>query len=197
MRLPRKLIWITVALLACVGLGLGYYFFILDWSNRPFCHKQMFFAFETWMNDNGENSIDASKPYPNQDGDSKASLFMIRDEMGGLTNWMQNYNYVPGLRSDDPGELVLLYLNRPTRWTWHGPPASIFKEKAWIIVPRDFVNLGRVVEGPGEMSERISTEQFKRRLSATIDFVRTNQRPHWEKIVEEHTRFLDSIKDSN
>lgn len=157
----------------------------------------MFFAFEVWMDDHATNSVDGTKTYPNQQGDSAASLLMIKEEMGGSTNWMATYNYVPGLRPDDPDDLILLYVNRPTRWTWHGPPASIFKEKAWIIVARDFANEGRSPEGPGELSERISTERFKRRLAATVDFARTNKRPHWESIVAEHTRFLDSIIDSD
>jgi hypothetical protein len=32
-----------------------------------------------------------------------------------------------------------------------------------------------------EMSERLTTEQLKRRLGETIDFVRANARPHWQQ----------------
>lgn len=28
-------------------------------------------------------------------------------------------------------------VGQPTRWAWHGPPPSMFAEKAWIIVPVD------------------------------------------------------------
>jgi hypothetical protein len=52
---------------------------------------------------------------------------------------------------------VLMYLDRPTRWTWHGVPPTIFKEKALIIVPADIAGGGRPKSGPGELSERVST----------------------------------------
>jgi hypothetical protein len=114
--------------------------------------------------------------------------------MGGHMAWATNYRYVPGLREDDPGDLVLLYLDRLTRWTWHGPPPTILKAKAWIVVPVDFTMGFRPPSGGGELSERVSLDEFRSRLRRTLDFVRTNERPHWQTIVAEHTKFLKSIE---
>lgn len=119
----------------------------------------------------------------------------IREEMGEGTRWSEHYRYVPGLHQDDPGHLVLLYFDMPTRWTWHGQPPTIFTERAWIVVPVDFAqDYSRPRLGGGEMSERLTTQQFKQRLGETIEFIRTNARPHWPKIVPEHTKFPESIE---
>lgn len=188
MNLKRALIWLGGLVATLVMLGAGYFCFILDWSGRPFCHKQYNLAFRIWMDERGTNA------FPNINGLSADSLMAIREEMGGGTRWSEHYNYVPGLHQDDPGQLVLLYFDAPTRWTWHGPAPTIFTERAWIVVPVDFASdFSRARFGGGEMSERLTTEQFKQRLSETVEFVRTNARPHWQEIVAEHTEFLESI----
>jgi hypothetical protein len=87
-----------------------------------------------------------------------------------------------------------MYVGQPTRWTWHAQKPTIFREKAWIVVPVDFATGSRPQAGPGELSERISTDEFRRRLRRTVDFIRTNQRPNWQTIVAEHTKFLESIE---
>ena len=53
---------------------------------------------------------------------------------------------------------------------------------------------GRPPSGPGELSERVSLDEFRSRLRRTLDFVRTNERPHWQTVVAEHGKFLDSIE---
>lgn len=169
-----------------VGLAFGYYYLILDWQGRPFCHKQVYMSFRIWMDDRNTNA------FPNVAGAGKNSLGEIREEMV-IMDWADKYKYVPGLREGDPGDLVLMYLDRPTRWTWHGPPPTVFEKKAWIIVPVDFKAGERQQAGPGEMSERVSLDEFRNRLRRTLDFIRTNERPHWQAVVSEHTKFLDSI----
>jgi hypothetical protein len=189
MRLKRTMVWIGIPVAVLATLVAGFYYFILDWSGRPFCHKQHYLGFQIWME---EHKTDA---FPNDSGLSSNSLMAIRDGMGGGTLWSEHYRYVPGLHQDDPGHLILLYFDRPTRWTWHGPPPTIFVERAWIVVPVDFAqDSSRPRLGGGEMSERLTTEQFKQRLGETIEFIRTNARPHWQEIVAEHTRFLESIE---
>jgi hypothetical protein len=94
-----------------------------------------------------------------------------------------------------------MYVDRPTRWTWHGAPPTKFKEKAWLIIPVDFTNAQRYgtngeiipTHEVGEDSERLSTDEFKARLQKTIDFVRTNQRPNWQTIVAEHSTVLQTL----
>jgi len=181
------------ALIGSVGLALGYYFLVApDLEGRPFCHKVVNLGFTMWKDGHNTNV------FPNVHGIGRDSLAEIKEEMAGNMEWAGDYRYVPGLRADDPGDLVLMYFDRPTRWTLHVErPPTRFKERAWIVVPVDFTlgprPSGRP-EGPGEMSERISTEKFKRRLRETLDFVRTNDRPDWQVVVAEHTKFLESIE---
>ena len=189
MHLSRSTRWIILALVVLVGFPLGYYNFLLDWQGRPFCHKQIMFGFKNWMTD-PKNSTNT---FPNVGGASQDSLAAINDNMNS-TNWSRNYRYVPGLCENDPGHLVLMYVDRPTRWTWHGPPPTIFEEKKWILVPVDFATGGRTPSGPGELSERVSTEEFKKRLRETIEYVRTNERPNWQTVVAEQSKFLQSIE---
>jgi len=192
MRLKTKGLWVVAAPAVIVSLAVGYYYGILDWQAQPVCHKQVMGAFMAWMMDNGMKAETQANPFPNADGFSKNSLYLIANEMGSTRDWAKDYGYVVGLRQDDPGELVLMNIDRPTRWTWHGGPPTIFKQKAWLIVTVDFDS-----HGGGELSERISTTEFKRRLAGTIDFVRTNARPNWQTVVAEHTKFLEALERSN
>ena len=190
MRAKHLVLWIGGAFAGLVGLAFGYYCLILDWQARPFCHKQIMMSFLVWMHDQGAGT----NTFPNVSGKGADSLAEIREEMAGNMRWANGYKYVPGLREDDPGDLVLMYLDRPTRWTWHGPPPTIFEKKAWIVVPVDFAMGDRARSGPGESSERVSLDEFRNRLRRTLDFVRTNERPNWQTVVAEHTKFLDSIE---
>jgi hypothetical protein len=147
------------------------------------------------MHESG-NILNDPKSFPNVKGLSRDSLETLRDSMAGYMDWVKDYNYVSGLRENDPAELVLMYFNRPTRWSWHGPPPTIFTEKAWILIPVDF-DLGpsRPHTGQlGENSERVSLSEFRSRLRRTLDFVRTNERPNWQTVVAEHSKFLNSIE---
>jgi hypothetical protein len=177
-----------------VGLAFAAYYLILDWEGQPICHKAVRTAFKHSMSNNGWDINSGTNEFPNIKGVGVDSLTTISNGMAGHMTWVKDYRYVPGLREDDPGDLVLLYFNRPTRWTWHGPAPTIFEEKAWIVVPVDFVLGPRDRSGPGECSERIPLDQFRTRLRRTLDFVRTNERPHWQTIVADHSKFLDSLE---
>jgi hypothetical protein len=187
MRLKRSTQWVGGGF-AALALGLGYYCLILDWQGRPFCHKQIDGAFMEWMGEHGGNVNSHTNAYPNTDGKGAESLAAIGQYMRDM-DWARNYRYVPGLRQDDPPDLVLLYLDRPTRWVWHGQPPTVFRQEAWMIIPLDW----RPVPGSGELSEQVSLGEFRARLKRTLDFVRTNERPNWQTVVAEHTKFLDSI----
>jgi hypothetical protein len=187
----RSIRWVFTGLVVLVGLAVIYYNSILDWQERPCCHKGIMLSLKAWMDEKGMGANSNTNSFPNVRGASRDSLLAIREEMGGRMDWAENYRYVPGLCENDPGQLLLMYLDRPTRWIWHGQPRTVFKEKKWLVVPVDF-GLGRPVQG--ELSERVSADEFKRRLRATIDFVRTNQRPNWQTVVAEHTKFLQSLE---
>lgn len=197
MRTKPAIFWIGTAFVLLVGLAFGYYHLILDWQGRPFCHKQIMLGLLTVMHPSGGDILHDPKPFPNLRGLSQDSLAAIKDSMGGYMAWTNDYNYIPGLREDDPPDLVLMYFNRPTRWNWHGPPPTIFKEKAWIIIPVDFGSgsSSRPHSGQiGECSERVSQGEFCARLRGTLDFIRTNERPNWETIIAEQARFLNSVE---
>jgi hypothetical protein len=198
MRPKHVIMWIAGTLALLMGLALGYGRFILDWNGRPFCHKQIMFGFLNVMHTSGGDILNDPKPFPNVKGLSQESLATTRDFMGDEVAWTNDYNYVAGLRENDPADLVLMYFNRPTRWNWHGTrPPTIFREKAWIIIPVDFgsgLNFRPHTGQVGECSERVSLDDFRIRLRRTLDFVRTNQRPNWQAVIAEHERFLQSIE---
>lgn len=171
--------WLLIIVGAVVLIPALYFSLILDWRGRPFCHKQIMLGLLTWSDEAH------TKAFPNDKGSGGDSMLAFKEEMGG-TNWAQHYRYIPGLRQDDPGDLVLLYFDEPTRWVWHGRPSTVFTKKEWILVRVDFT-------GPGECSERVSTEEFTRRLHRTLDFIRTNERPNWQNIVAEHEKFLRNV----
>ena len=180
------------ALWTCIVFGvivLAYYM-LFDRGGQPYCHKGIDMALHNWRD---ANKLDKTT-FPNIDGSSAKSLAEIREFFGVWEKLEETYMYVPGLRTDDPGDLVLMYLPQPTRWTWHGgPPPNVFKPKGWILVPVDmkfYGNRNRDELGPGEFSEWVSFMEFKDRLQKTLDFLRDNERPNWEAVVEEHTRFL-------
>ena len=190
----RILLWVAGVVVVLVVLAFGYHHFILDWEGRPVCDKGIMFAFYEWMGDNGRDPNTHTNAFPNINGIGAGSFATISNAMGSQMAGTREYRYVPGLRQDDPGDLVLVYLDRPTRWTWHEAYPTIFKKKAWMFVPVDFTMGGRPVRGGGELSERVSLDEFRRRLTRTLDCIRTNERPNWQTIVAEHTKFLESIE---
>lgn len=194
MRSKHVILWSAGVFAVLIGLVFAYYRFIVDWEGRSFCHKQVMSAFMNWMSDHGMDINSHTNNFPNVKGVGRDSLAAIHKSMNGHMGWADDYGYVPGLRENDPGELVLMYVDRPTRWTWHGPAPTVFEEKAWIVVPVDFAMGSRRQSGPGESSERVSLDEFRSRLKRTLDFIRTNERPDWQTIVAEHTKFLDSIE---
>jgi hypothetical protein len=181
-----------LAVALVVGVPLCYYALILDWQNRPYCHKQIYSSFLGWMHERKTTA------FPNVSGQSSNSLAEIDEQMAG-SSWSRNYNYVPGLQQDDPGDFVLMYMKDPTRWTWHGSPPTVFRHRKWILVPVDFKTAShlRAGAGPGELSERVSLDELRNRLKRTLEFVRTNERPNWHAVVAEHERFLESLEHGN
>jgi hypothetical protein len=183
---------VTVSVVFALLLAqVGYIRFLLDWSGQPVCHKNLMFACEGWT------EAQETKAFPNINGIGRDSLVELHDQYPGA-NLEDRYGYVAGLYKGDPGDLVLMYVNQPTRWVWHGMPKTIFTKQAWIVVPVDFT-MGMYSEretkitGGGECSETLSSEQFRTRLQRTLDYVRTNNRPNWQIVVAEHTKFLESL----
>jgi hypothetical protein len=168
----------------CLATFVG---LLLDWGERPLCHKQIMLSFEQWQ---AEERTDA---FPNVDGGSRPSLSALRQMLANPAVETK-YRYVAGLRADDPGDLVLMYLAQPTRWIWHGRPRTRLAAKGWMVLPVDFACApARAVAAPGECSERLSNKAFASRLRSTLDFVRTNQRPNWETVIAEHAAVIAAL----
>ena len=145
--LPKAAKWTVITLVVLVCLLFVHTRFILDWQGQPVCHKALMSAFEIWMDDNHTIA------FPDVRGVGRDSLAEIHSYPTRV-QLEDRYGYVAGLRKDDPGDLVLAYVNQSTRWIWHGAPRTIFNEKRWIVVPVDFtVWGGREPTRPGECSE--------------------------------------------
>ncbi len=191
-RFSRPALWLLVV--ACIlVIPAIVYFVIYDHRNEPLCHKAMMFAATTWLDDRKTDIL------PNVDGHGEQSLAELRSYLGD-DSWPEMYRYVPGMRKGDPGDLVLAYMPVPTRYIFHGEPQTIFAEPKWILVPLDFTGhwcVGlpddRDIPLAGEQCERVPLEELKSRLKKTLDFLRNNDRPNWQTVVVEHTRFIDSI----
>ncbi len=184
----RKILWGSATLALVVAGTLLYQ---VDWTapGKPICHKALFTVLWGWQDDSGTTD------FPNALGRSTDSLAqcdkLLQSDESKLSG---NYMYVPGLTRDDPGELVLLYMAKPTRWTWHGEWPLRAAPLRWLVVPVDFREGNREFNGKGEQSQQLTDDQFFSRLEKTLRFVEENKRPNWESIVKEHRAFLDEVR---
>ena len=149
---------------------------------RPACHPAVNGAFQQWMLENGHTNV-----YPNASGTQSNSLKLIERYYSGHD--IQRYGYVPGLSYDDPKDLVLMYVR--TRYTWHGDTThTIFSPERWLVLS-PIVDDGPCPEG----GELVDTPEFKRRLQATLAFLKDHERPYWQVVAQEQSNFLKSVKD--
>ena len=111
MTLKRSVKWLAIGcgfFAACIS---GIIFFVFDTENRPVCHKALYFMIVSW-----QESHQRTRLFPNVDGEQVASMAALNVERE-LSGWGSHYSYIPGLSEDDPKDLVLFYINQPTRWT--------------------------------------------------------------------------------
>lgn len=155
------------------------------------CQKNLFGGFDMWK--------EASKTnvWPNVGGDSAKSFaeFEQHISLPGDHTYATAYGYVPGLRTDDPPDLIFVYLKRMTRRTWHGDhSSSVFAARKWMIIGPNFL---ASADAPGTCPEGgvlVDTAEFKRRLQKTRDFLKEQRRANWEAIVAEQGRVLNTIE---
>lgn len=163
----------------------------------PLCNKALFVHMQNWFDLHKQMS-----DLPNVEGRSADSLrqMVIEDQ---TEEWATKYQYIPGLRRGDPGDLVLAYFRTPTRWEHHAAGSPwIFSQYRWIIVPFDFTGMNsefsaridREVPDTGEDAERVSLDKFKSRLRKTLKFLQDNNRPHWQTVVAENEHLLQSLE---
>ena len=155
------------------------------------CHRMLDGSFEQWKlvkkNDDW---------YPNVEGHSSKSLELIAPYMKNGMSELRDYRYIPGLQSDDPEELILMYLKEPSWRTWHGDTLWVRADKRWVVLnPRTSSPYETYGRGWSELGEAITTPDFTRRLEATLAFIEENNRPFWTNVLQEHTEFLNSIEE--
>ncbi|MBI2438193.1 MAG: hypothetical protein HYV36_05200 [Lentisphaerae bacterium] len=187
-----KSVFVAIKILAVVfgiiGLVVGIELYRHPPDPLRHCQKQIICAFDQWPIDNHTNV------YPNVVGNGMQSFLQVGEYLK-LTGYINDYAYVPGLRSDDPNDLVLMYLKEKTRRTWNGDRRyNRHTEKMWMVFGPVMYRAAHGDDLP-EGGTRETTLEFKRRFQKTLSFLKENNRPYWENVVKEHTEFLNSIKE--
>jgi hypothetical protein len=155
------------------------------------CQKILYAGLEQWKLQTGTNV------WPNIDGDSTKSLAEIDKILhaSGGYSYSKAYGYVPGLKDDDPQDLIFMYLKQKTRRSWNGDHSpTVFTRKKWMVFAPDFWTSKAPFGTYPEGGELVETPEFRRRLQMTLEFLRENNRSHWQAIVTEQTRFLESLE---
>lgn len=193
MKRSRKIALSIGALLGLVLAGLTAAVVLGPPGPNFVCHRLLDGALQQWMLET-TNGV----TFPNVDGSSSRSLAVLLPYLGPPddTNMLRDYMYVPGLRSDDPKNLILFYLREPSRWTWHGDTHWFGGSKRWIVLnpQMSLLNTDSPQAG-GELDEAISLAEFKNRLLATLDYLKRNNRPGWQATEQEHMRFVNAIQE--
>jgi hypothetical protein len=191
MKRSRKTALTIGALLALVLAGLIAVVVVGPPGPHFVCHRLLDGALHQSMLETTNGTT-----YPNVDGSSSRSLALLLPYLGlQNTNALRDYMYVPGLRSDDPDNLILFYLREPSRRTWHGDTHWFSGPKRWVVLnPRMVSPDSDSGRAGGEADEAISLAEFKDRLRATLDYLKRNERPGWQVAEQEHMRFISSIQ---
>lgn len=174
---------LALVILAIAATTIGDH--CLDGKRRPACGLQHGSSIGAELLEKGQFA------YPNLDGDSAGSMAAFFESMGGEPR-ADRYRYIPGLRTNDPEGLVLLYMVEPTRYESHLDD----KLTIWNVA---FRPLRWSLVGPSEIQtgyhggEQMDQAEFKRRIAATLDFLESQQRPGWEKVVAEHRAWLAQL----
>jgi len=183
-RKARKNARRAAVIIAAVVLILSGLYLRFPPGPRPLCHRAIDGAFQRWTLATGETNA-----YPNVEGKGAASLAMVQPYFGES---IQQYAYVPGLRGDDPEDLVFMYMKEKTSRTWHADAShSIFTPMRWMVLSRQIIDHGTCPEG----GELLDTPEFRKRITATIAFLKDNQRPYWQVVANEQLAFLRSVKE--
>lgn len=187
----RTKILVAVALL-CLALTVVMVLNVVGPPGPHFvCHRALDGSFQQWMLETTNGPW-----FPNVEGKSADSLALLIPYFHEGPRAFQDYRYIPGLRSDDPESLILVYVRVPSRRTWHGDTHWFRKEKRWVILnPRASSPDSGDPRAWSECGEAIPSEQFKTRLTATLEYLKRNGRSGWQAATDEHMQFLRAIKE--
>jgi hypothetical protein len=164
--------------------------FLVEIPGKPICHKNLNVAVDNWLHAHGNQD----GGLPNVNGLSSESLLSLQPHIND-SDLADSYMYVPGLRRDDPGDLVLFYMKTPTKWRWHGERPALTDSPMWMVVPVDFVFFGsRRITNKGEFSESLTDKEFEERLGKTLKYLQAESRPFADAVVKEHSSTLEKLK---
>lgn len=147
-----------------------------------------------------QHEFTATPWYPNVGGHSAESLALLAQYMGGgkrIEEELSSYAYVPGLKADDPPDLVMLYFKKPTRYSWWNDRPSLSAPKGWLTFgPCCDCDVRKVrSDVRTDLSGWACLESeanFRRRLEATLVYLEANRRSYWMTVKQEHETFLRS-----
>jgi hypothetical protein len=186
MSTSKRAVRILVCGIAVLALAVAALFMVRS-GPRPVCHRAVDGAFQQWMLESGHTN----GFYPNADGIGSNSLAMIESFFG---QDILQYAYIPGLRIDDPKDLVLMYLKRPTHYSWHGDTEhTILSPRRWMVVSPDIERGSPYPEG----GDLVDGPEFKRRVLRTVAYLKAHDRPHWQVVAKEQGEFLKSVENSS
>ena len=155
------------------------------------CHKGFFHAFCDWQSETTNGDW-----YPNIEGSQQKSLAVLAPYEPNVMGNASDYRYVPGLERNDPEDLILFYLCRPSRRTWHGDGNFLRLRKRWVVLGPKLMSNGKSFTAEwSECGEALSTKAFKKRLAHTLEYLRENNRTNWTGVVQDHTAFLRTVLD--
>ena len=166
---------------------------LLLWLRPPgpniICHRGLDGAFMIWSAETTNGDW-----YPNVDGSSAKSLSVIARYYGPDPKALRDYRYVPGLKRDDPKDLILAYVTEPSRRRWHGDGHWFRKEKRWVVLnPRIENAEDDQLDRWGELAECIPADELENRLAKTLRFLSVNQRNSCTNVVMEHQKLLQEL----
>jgi len=188
----RKIAFMIASALIFVIAGVAIALIVGPPGPMFVCHRGLVGTLDQWMLET-TNKV----TYPNVDGSSSRSLAVLVSYVDLQdTNVLRDYRYVPGLRSDDPESLILFYVRQASRRTWHGDTHWLRRDKRWVVLNPQCSTPDDVdAKGWSECAEAISTGQLRTRLKATLDYLKSKDRPGWQAATAEHTEFLKRIKE--
>lgn len=108
---------------------------------------------------------------------------------------LKNYEYIPGLHSDDPEDLILIYIKTPTRFDSglekKKKAYRIYsRKKLWAVIP-PYIQHDH--EDTYIMLEKV---EFLKRYKKTLQYLEDNKRPNWENVLRHHNAIIKTIEAS-
>lgn len=154
------------------------------------CHKLFFHSLIAWQTETTNGDW-----YPNIEGSQQKSLAVL-EPYYVVVSQIADHRYVPGLERNDSEDLILFYLCRPSRRTWHSDGHFLRLRKRWVVLGPRLMPKGESFAAEwSECGESLSTKDFKQRLARTLGYLRENNRTNWASVVQDHAAFLRTVSD--